>query len=579
MHLRTSRILGLILLIVVGLPAPASHAAAASAQFIISPTKLDFGQVLVGTTSSRQSVNVTNVSDAPILMSGTGGVTDSPYIGSNNCEGKTVPVNGTCHMFFQFRPIGAGAEPSSSSGAWNGQSYEIDFTGVGVPPQLRISPTALDFGDVPLGTTGPTQTVKITNLGPSIVMSGAGGGAGQMFGGSQDCQEHTLDTGQSCHMFYEYAPSALGPQTGSTGGNWNGQQFSISFTGNGVDLPPGDLVPVAPVRVMDTRPATKPAANQQLIFAAAGFGPAPLSANALDVTVTALSEARNGSLTIWPCGSPMPTLPTMQFGKNTRTTDHVLATFNSTGRTCVQATRSTDVLVDMDGYYSSSSSYHPVVVQRIADTTGATRPVAGHVVHITIPAASVPAGSSAVALTLTAVNEAHAGHFTAFPCGSAAPSASALQFQSQRARSALAISKIGTNSQVCVRTSTAADLLADLTGYYAPTSSFTPIAPRRVLDTATPKAGKVVRANVALGSVPNTASHVVLDVTATSEAKAGTITVYGCGQAKPSLPAVQFQAGTPVTNLAVPRLFSAGKVCLVPSQNTHLAVDVVGWYS
>ena len=43
-----------------------------------------------------------------------------------------------------------------------------------------------------------------------------------------------------------------------------------------------------------------------------------------------------------------------------------------------------------------------------------------------------------------------------------------------------------------------------------------------------------------------------------------------------SFEALGFCSGT---NLAVPRLFSDGKICLVPSQDTHLAVDVVGWYS
>jgi len=98
--------------------------------------------------------------------------------------------------------------------------------------QFLISPTALDFGDVPLGSTSPQQTVTITNKGSlSVVMSGAGGGAG-VFGGVQDCQGTTLAPGASCHMFYAFTPTTTGAVTGTTSGSWNGQAFNLTFKGN-----------------------------------------------------------------------------------------------------------------------------------------------------------------------------------------------------------------------------------------------------------------------------------------------------------------------------------------------------------
>jgi putative transposon-encoded protein len=97
-----------------------------------------------------------------------------------------------------------------------------------------ISPTSFDFGDVHVGTTSPEQVVTITNVSPvDVVVSIAGGAAGQ-FGGSQNCQSQTLSPGESCQIFYAFTPSAVGPATGSTNGNFNGQSFSFTFAGNGI---------------------------------------------------------------------------------------------------------------------------------------------------------------------------------------------------------------------------------------------------------------------------------------------------------------------------------------------------------
>ena len=67
-------------------------------------------------------------------------------------------------MYYQFTPTALGAATGSTGGNWNGQSFSFTFTGIGTP-QFRISPTAFDFGDVPVGTTSAQQLVTITNLG------------------------------------------------------------------------------------------------------------------------------------------------------------------------------------------------------------------------------------------------------------------------------------------------------------------------------------------------------------------------------------------------------------------------------
>jgi hypothetical protein len=220
------------------LPVPAS--ATGSNQFLISPTALDFGSVPVGTTSAQQTVTITNVSGSSLVMSGTGGAAGE-FGGSQNCQGKTLAAGASCQMFYAFTPTAVGPVTGSTNGTWNGQAFQMTFTGSGIN-QFLISPTGLDFGSVPVGTTSAQQTVTITNVSESsVVMSGTGGAAGE-FGGSQNCQGKTLAAGASCQMFYAFTPTAVGPVTGSTNGTWNGQAFQMTFTGTGIATSPAPVV-------------------------------------------------------------------------------------------------------------------------------------------------------------------------------------------------------------------------------------------------------------------------------------------------------------------------------------------------
>ena len=213
----------------------------ARAAFLISPTALDFGDVEVGTTSSDQQIAVTNVSSSPQVVSMAGGAAGD-FGGFQDCQGKTLQPGDSCHITYQFSPPTFGLDTGSTGGSINGQAFSFNFRGNGVfgasEADFLITPTALDFGDVVVGTTSADQSVTVTNVSSSAhVVSMAGGAAGD-FGGFQDCQGKTLNPGDSCHITYQFTPPGAGPDTGSTGGSINGQVFSFAFKGNGLALNP-----------------------------------------------------------------------------------------------------------------------------------------------------------------------------------------------------------------------------------------------------------------------------------------------------------------------------------------------------
>jgi hypothetical protein len=199
--------------------------------FLITPKALAFGYVPIGSTAPQQRITIKNVSGVPQTMSGAGGGA-GVFGGAQNCEGETIAPGKSCQMFYAFSPTAMGTAHGSTSGTWNGQAFSLTFTGTGIP-EFLITPTSLDFGQVKVGTTSPSQTVRITNeSNRSVVMSGAGGAAG-VFGGAQNCQGLTLAPGKSCEMFYAFSPTTTGPANGSTSGTWNGQPFSLKFSGTG----------------------------------------------------------------------------------------------------------------------------------------------------------------------------------------------------------------------------------------------------------------------------------------------------------------------------------------------------------
>jgi hypothetical protein len=82
------------------------------------------------------------------------------------------------------------------------------------------------------------------------------------------------------------------------------------------------------------------------------------------------------------------------------------------------------------------------------------------------PSSDVPAGASSVALNVTVVNPAAAGYLTAYPCSAPMPNASNVNFRPGEIRPNLAVVRIGSAGNVCIRSTAAADIVVDLVGWF-----------------------------------------------------------------------------------------------------------------
>ena len=376
-----------------------------------------------------------------------------------------------------------------------------------------------------------------------------------------------------------------------------------------------DYVPLAPARVADTRPGSATIdgldagaglrdGESTLELAVAGRGGVAADATAATLNVTVVDPAGDGFITVFPCGEAQPTASNVNFTTGATVPNAVLAKIGSAGRVCVFTSQPAHVIVDVNGFFPSTSSYRSVNPSRVLDTrvghatvdglqqaTGAA--AADSVTSLQIIGRAAPAGATSVALNVTITEAAAAGYATVYPCGTTRPTASNVNYLAGTTVANLVVTKIGTGGNVCIYTQSATHLIADVNGYFPSVTSYVAGEPARLLDTRSGAAtidGQFVGAGVQAtstvvvltavgrGGVSAGASTVVVNVTVTEPEAAGFVTVYPCGIDPPLASNLNFAGGQTVANAAIVKVGAGGTICLFNSQPTHLIVDVAGYF-
>ena len=97
---------------------------------------------------------------------------------------------------------------------------------------------------------------------------------------------------------------------------------------------------------------------------------------------------------------------------------------------------------------------------------GVGRRSAGQVTEVVVAGrGGVPGDAVAVVVNATAVRPLAGGFLTLFPCGSAVPGSSTLNYAAGSVVANGAIIKLGSGGKLCVYSHQAMDLVVDVTGY------------------------------------------------------------------------------------------------------------------
>jgi hypothetical protein len=370
--------------------------------------------------------------------------------------------------------------------------------------------------------------------------------------------------------------------------------------------PANEFVPLDPSRLADTRDTGMVAAGTTLQVQVTERSGVPVDAAAVVLDVFVTEPSGPGFITVFPCGEPRPNGSSLNYVAGSTVANTVVAKVGVGGKVCLFTLAKSHIGVDVSGFFPPSGSLVSMVPARLMDTRPGLSTIDGESAGLGVLSGGsvtrlrttgrdgVPTSAGAVVLNVTVTEAVAPGFVTIYPCGSPRPNSSSLNYATGSTVANAVIIKVGTAGEICLFTSSATHLIADINGYFAEGSSFTPLVPARLLETrdglttidglynAIGKGWTDSLFALSVGGragVPNNATAVVLNVTVTETDGSGFITVFPCELDRPLSSNVNFVAGATTPNAVVAKLGVGGRVCLYMSSGTHLIVDINGYFA
>lgn len=188
-----------------------------------SPATHAFGSVIVGSSSSPQTVLFKNTGLLPAFTGTAYASTD--YTVSSGCDALALSPGEECTVQVNFVPTsvknfapGSVTIPFEYPGSTGLPTGVANFTGIGAPvpvveaPRLSVSTSTLQFGAVTTGET-TSRSVTLTNEGnQAATLQYSETGTVLQRGGT--CAE-SLGAGESCQLILSLTPTVTGPLSGS----------------------------------------------------------------------------------------------------------------------------------------------------------------------------------------------------------------------------------------------------------------------------------------------------------------------------------------------------------------------------
>jgi hypothetical protein len=370
---------------------------------------------------------------------------------------------------------------------------------------------------------------------------------------------------------------------------------------------PSAFVPLDPQRLVDTRiglgaPQQRVQAGTSIDIQVAGQLGVPADATAVVANITAVGAGGAGYLQVLPTALATPgSSSTVNVeGLGQTIPNAAFAPLGDGGRITVYATFTTDVVIDISGFFapataSTSGRLTPVKPERILDTrTGLGHPSrvqAGAVV--TLPVAGhggVPAaGAAAVVMNVTAVDPAGPGYVQVAPTPVRPGSSSNLNIVAGGTIANLVVVPLAAAGTADLYTTASTDLVADVVGYFTDASAasssaglFVAVAPDRQLDsrigaTQALTAGTVTGIDV--NDIAPNAIAIAGNVTATEPTSPGYLQLAGAPISIGASSNVNItHAGQTIANAAVSPV-NAGQMELFNLNPTHELLDVTGYFT
>ena len=386
----------------------------------------------------------------------------------------------------------------------------------------------------------------------------------------------------------------------------------------GASADPLQFVPVTPCRVIDTR-------QQQNGYLPGGMMrsfavpqsncniPATAIAYSMNVTAVPLQGRPLGYLTVWPTGESQPNISTLNSYDGRVKANAAIFPAGGAGAVSLYATNSTDVILDINGYFQwpdpniPTLQFYPLTPCRVVDTrpggpnySGLGPPTlsaqAARELPILnaspcfqqLPPGVIPAAYSFNVTVAPNPPGQSLGYVTLWPSDQHQPLVSTLNNPTATVVANAAIVPAAPNGDVDVYAYNTTDLVIDINGYFAPPGpgglSLYPSAPCRVVDTRLNGGAfngrRYPPVNVAATpcGIPSTAQGYVFNATVVPPGLLGYLTLWAEPGSQPYVSTLNALDGTVTSNMAIVGNQN-GKIDAYVYGLTNLVLDISSYFA
>ncbi|MBL8229784.1 MAG: hypothetical protein JNL98_14945 [Bryobacterales bacterium] len=387
------------------------------------------------------------------------------------------------------------------------------------------------------------------------------------------------------------------------------------------------FVALNPCRVMETRPeynfegrtgAFGPpfmtaGSTRTLTMPQSNVCNIPASAKAYVLNVTLVPRGAVDFVTIFPGGEARPEFFTVRSPDGQVVANSAIVKAGPGGTIQVYTTSNTDIIIDISGYMTDSTTsnlvYYPLTPCRVVETRAEYRSPAGPFGPPTLnsretrrfrfpstPYCTVPQGAAAYSVTITVVPPGPLQFLTAWPAGGAQPNISNINSPAGRVLANNVILPASSDGSVDVFVFDRSDVIVDINGYFAPDDGvnglyYFPVTQCRVTDTQRapgPFGGPIFENETtrsyaipgsACSGVPGNARGYAVNVTAIPNGSPMPfITVWQAGQPQPNASVLNAFQGQTVTNSVVVPASLNGSISVYAFRRTHVVLDIAGYF-
>jgi hypothetical protein len=224
-----------------------------AAELTINPALQDFGDTVVGETSSASTFTVENVgtgqSSALTVTIGGADAGDFAFV-MNGCAGMRLAAGDTCTVSVEYSPGATGRSSATLNVAGGDATTAATLQGNGIGEgDLRIAPSPHNFGTTTVGSASTVQVFTVTNPGgaptAALAVALSGSDAVQFQLGADTCTGMALAAGATCTVEATHEPMAAGTHTTNLTVTGGPSMASASLNGTAVDAAGLVLLPTA----------------------------------------------------------------------------------------------------------------------------------------------------------------------------------------------------------------------------------------------------------------------------------------------------------------------------------------------